>query len=83
MARTKKAIEVTNNVDAVETVATETKAAPTLKTFKVRRVVEYTMLAGNEYHAENKANKIAKNPEYLAENPVEGMTVTTTIVETI
>lgn len=81
MARTKKAIDVVNNVDAVEIVAE--KATPVLKTFKVRRVVEYTMTAGNEYHAENKANKIAKDPAYITENPVEGLTVTTTIVETL
>lgn len=74
MARTKK-------TEAVETV--EVVAAPVLKTFKVRRVVEYIIEAGNEYHAENKANKIAKNPEYAAETNISDLVVSTVIVEKV
>lgn len=73
MARTKK------TTPAVEVV--ETPAAPALKTFKVRRVVEYVVEAKNEYHAENKANKLATNSEYASETPVSDLTISTVIVE--
>ena len=63
---------------------TTTTVAPTestLKTFKVRRVVEYIVEAKNEYHAENKAAKLATNSDYAAETPVSELSISTVIVE--
>lgn len=77
MARTKKVTPV-----VVEEVV-ETPAAPALKTFKVRRVVEYIVEARNEYHAENKVSKLATNSDYAAETPVSDLTISTVIVEKI
>lgn len=56
-------------------------AVETLKTFKVRRVVEYIVEAKNEYHAENKVAKLATNSEYAAETPVSELSISTVIVE--
>jgi CRISPR/Cas system CMR-associated protein Cmr3 (group 5 of RAMP superfamily) len=54
-----------------------------LKTFKVRRVVEYIVEAKNEYHAENKVNKLATNSDYASETPVSDLTISTVIVEKV
>lgn len=77
-----KKIVVSNIVSDISEVLAA-KPEPVLKTFKVRRTIEYTVKAANEYHVENKVNKLAKNAEYAAENPVDNYTVSTVIVETV
>jgi hypothetical protein len=81
MPRTKKneTIELVNSVVADKLTV---KQATPLKTFKVRRVVEYTMTARNEYHAENKVDKLLSDADYASENPVENYSISTVIIET-